>query len=296
VSAPGGEAGLSGSLTCNGTACPAYYFDPAMITTDQSGCSSGYATSGTIGSPFDTGLFGNTRCNYTNGFNGTSSATPVVSGAVALLLEANPALTWRDVKAILAATVRQVDAAIAPVTRILSDGSYVVEPGWITNAAGYRFHDWYGFGAIDVDGAVAAALAWAPGTLPTLQDTGWLAGMVRGGGAIPDDSVSGALADVVVPATLQVEAVQVRLSTDHAFLGDLGIELTSPSGTRSVLLNAVNGFGANHGTVTIQLASNAFFGEASAGTWTLKVVDATGRATGRLVSWQLRIYGHRGST
>jgi hypothetical protein len=213
---------------------------------------------------------------------------------VALLLEANPALTWRDVKAILAATARQVDAAIAPVTRTLSDGSYVVEPGWITNAAGYRFHDWYGFGAIDVDGAIASALAWVPGTLPALQDGGWLPGTVRGGGEIPDDSVAGALADVVVPATgpLQVEAVQVRLSTDHGLLGDLGVELTSPSGTRSVLLNAVNGFGANTGTVTIQLASNAFFGEASAGTWTLKVVDATATSTGRLLSCQLRIYGH----
>ena len=220
VSAPGGEYGMSGNLTCGGSACPAYAFDPAMITTDQTGCSAGFATSSTIGSPFDTGQFGNGHCSYTNGFNGTSSAAPVVSGVVALLLEANPSLTWRDVKAVLASTASQVDAAIAPTTRSLSDGTYVLEPGWITNAAGHPFHDWYGFGAVEVDRAIAMALAYTPGSLPPLQNTGWITGTVQGTGVIPDASVAGALATVAVPKGLTIEAVQVKLATDHPFLGD----------------------------------------------------------------------------
>jgi len=40
--------------------------------------------------------------------NGTSSATPVTAGVIALMLEANPALTWRDVKHILASTARHI--------------------------------------------------------------------------------------------------------------------------------------------------------------------------------------------
>src|SRR6185436_3280548 len=39
--------------------------------------------------------------NYTQLFAGTSAAAPVASGMVALLLQARPALNWRDVKEIL---------------------------------------------------------------------------------------------------------------------------------------------------------------------------------------------------
>ena len=47
---------------------------------------------------------------YTNRFGGTSAAAPAVAGVVALLRAANPALTWRDVKLILAASARKNDA------------------------------------------------------------------------------------------------------------------------------------------------------------------------------------------
>jgi len=44
--------------------------------------------------------------DYTNDFGGTSSATPVVSGVVALMLEVNQDLTWRDVQHILVETAK----------------------------------------------------------------------------------------------------------------------------------------------------------------------------------------------
>ena len=55
----------------------------------------------------------NSNCNYSSKFNGTSSAALVTSVAVALILEVNPSLTWRDVKHILACTSDQVDAFIS---------------------------------------------------------------------------------------------------------------------------------------------------------------------------------------
>src|SRR5262249_54532457 len=40
-------------------------------------------------------------------FNGTSASAPIVSGVIALMLEANPDLSWRDVQEILVRSARQ---------------------------------------------------------------------------------------------------------------------------------------------------------------------------------------------
>ncbi len=45
--------------------------------------------------------------DYTSRFNGTSAAAPMVSGVIALMLEANPNLTFRDVEEILIRSARQ---------------------------------------------------------------------------------------------------------------------------------------------------------------------------------------------
>ena len=44
---------------------------------------------------------------YTGSFTGTSASAPIVSGVVALMRAANPDLSWRDVKLILAASARK---------------------------------------------------------------------------------------------------------------------------------------------------------------------------------------------
>ena len=94
--------------------------NPAIMTTDQSSCSKGYVSSNADGvsgyepnefNDFSGDYSGNSSCNYTSNFNGTSSAAPNVSGVIALMLEKNPNLTWRDVRHILASTATQVDAS-----------------------------------------------------------------------------------------------------------------------------------------------------------------------------------------
>ena len=47
--------------------------------------------------------------NYTQCMNGTSAASPNAAGVVALMLQANPSLSWRDVRRILATTARRLD-------------------------------------------------------------------------------------------------------------------------------------------------------------------------------------------
>jgi len=291
VSAPGGEFGRNASL---GGGAGTVRVEPAMVTTDQSTCAIGYSTNtAQNGSTFDNGGAPNTSCNYTNGMNGTSSATPVTAGTIALILEANPALTWRDVKHILASTARQIDAGRAAVTFALNGGNYVAEPAWTTNAANFKFHDWYGFGLVDASAAVNMARTYNLATLGTFTNTGFISsGAISV--AIPDNNVAGASSIVNVPANPVhvIEAVQIRVSLTHTFTGDLAIELTSPSGTRSVLKNGRDQFLGSPDLSNMVLASNAFYGENPAGTWTIKIVDTANLDTGTLTNWAVRVYGH----
>jgi len=50
------------------------------------------------------------------------------------------------------------------------------------------------------------------------------------------------------------------------------IELTSPSGTKSILLHAANGF-TNGALANTRFEANAFYGEPVNGTWTLRFYD-----------------------
>jgi hypothetical protein len=56
---PGGEYGISAQWWCGASPCPSYYYDPAMVTTDQSTCGAGCARSGAAGSEFNLGSYGN---------------------------------------------------------------------------------------------------------------------------------------------------------------------------------------------------------------------------------------------
>ena len=295
ASAPGGEFGRN--AVAGGTP-GSVDVEPAMVTTDQSGCVNGYSRTGigvNNGSTFDNGGAPNTSCNYTNGMNGTSSATPVTVGTIALILEANPALTWRDVKHILASTARQIDAGRPAVSITLGNGGvYIAEPAWTTNFAGFKFHNWYGFGMLNASAAVNMARTYALGQLGALTNTGFIASGALGL-AIPDNSSVGATTTLNVPNTPGVqfiEAVQIRVSATHTFTGDLGIELTSPKGTRSVLKNIRDQFGGSANLSNMVLLSNAFYGENPAGTWTIKVVDGDAIDTGTLDNWAIRVYGH----
>jgi subtilisin-like proprotein convertase family protein len=88
--------------------------------------------------------------------------------------------------------------------------------------------------------------------------------------------------------------VQIQVTTANGtsgYTGDLGIELTSPSGTKNILKTIRDGF-TGTSLAGMVLASNAFYGETSAGTWTVKVVDGWAGGTQTLTNVQIRVYGH----
>jgi len=282
VSAPGGEYGVN---------------YPAMMTTDQSGCSLGRV--GTYGNSYNSfntvsggaGHSENVNCNYDSTMNGTSSAAPVTSGAVALILEANPSLTWRDVKHILASTSDQVDASLSATNIIINSVAYEAEPAWLTNNAGYKFHNYYGFGRVNVGAAITAAKAYTAGSLGAFATGSWVSSGTLGT-AIPDNNATGASSTVSVSDSKTIEAVQVKINLSHSYTGELAIELTSPSGTKSMLFNPRNVFASDNNLTNFILLSNAFYGESNSGNWTLKVVDTLVNDTGTLTNWSIRVFGH----
>ena len=287
VSAPGGEFGNNASVN-PGSGSDQY--KPAMVTTDQSNCTIGYSRTSSNRSAFNNGGSPNTACNYANTFNGTSSAAPVTSGVIALILEANSLLTWRDVKHILASTSVKIDDSRAAVSVTLSNGSYVAEPAWTTNAAGFDFHNWYGFGMINAAAAVNMATN-SYSLLDDFDDTGAISsGTISL--AIPENSVTGVSSTITVSGTPSLaEVVQITVSATHTASGDLAIELTSPSGTKSVLKNGRDGFGSSNNLSNMVLLSNAFYGETLAGNWTIKIVDTDNSDTGTLTNWTIKVYG-----
>lgn len=274
--------------------------DPAIMTTDIQGCNKGLSS--TLVTPqnsFENSSTLNPNCKYTSTMNGTSSAAPSLSGVVALLLQANPNLTWRDVKYILAATAIKNDptAGITTHPGNLNLSGHTYQQGWNQNAAGFWFHNWYGFGQVNADAAIAMAKTYS-GTLGTFRETkaadsSWIysSGIINQ--AIPDNSAVGTTSTINVKHSYIIEGVQIKFTTTNNYLTDLGVELTSPSGTKSILLNINSGSVKNSSLgYDALMLSNAFLGENSSGNWTLKVIDGASGGTGNLTNWQINIFGH----
>ena len=309
VSAPGGEfGGNNATITCGGAACGGVAIQPALVTTDLTGCTRGYAVNTFNGTStlnaFNLGAAPNGGCNYTSTFNGTSSAAPIVAGAVAVLLSTNPALTWRDVKYLLARTAVQIRPGLSAVT-VTCGGTITAVPAWITNGAGFHHQPEYGFGRIDLDAAVAlAASNWTPNGFGTgtasnsLTDTGWFPATPSsaGTGAIPDCNASGRTTATLtpVPAVSFIEAVRVHACFTHANAGDLQFELNLGGSGTSVILpgrNGLNGFNVSP-SGCMDFAANSFYGLASAGGFSLTAIDTLAGNAGSLDAWQVRVYGH----
>ena len=283
ISAPGGEYGEDINYGDYGGP-----YTPAIMTTDQSTCDKGYVRSNqsTVVNAFNNkgNHSENTACNYTSTFNGTSSAAPVAAGAIALLLEANPNLTWRDIKHILAVSATQVDANIE--AKVIDE--YIAEPAWTTNAAGYKFHNWYGFGGIDVAAALTLAKNYTMGSLGTfVTSTEKTSGTLNT--SIPDDSNTGVANAINDSNNLTIEAINAYVCLSHDRPSDLSIALSSPQGTRSVLLPPFNGF--DDVSDCFNIISNMFYGENSNGNWTIKIVDKKSGTTGSIGSWKLTVFG-----
>ncbi len=243
----------------------------SIVSADLQGAD-GYADEGDLGSDYHIA-------------SGTSASAPIVSGVVALMLEANPLLGYRDVQEILAYSAYHVD----PTNE---DWQFNGAGTW--NGGGLRTHDGYGFGYIDALAAVRLAETW------TLSST---AANEASSTATRMDNVTfvdgGTVTDTLtITSGVEIEHAVLDIDLEHTHLGDLIITLTSPDGTTSTLLNRAGknpndaaDIGSDKVNLDFRLSSNEFWGETGVGDWTLTVTDARTGDTGFLDSWTLTLYG-----
>lgn len=219
--------------------------------------------------------------------SGTSFSAPIVSGLVALMLEANPNLGYRDVQEILAYSARLTGGG----------GSWTYNDAANWNGGGLHFSHDFGFGLVDAHAAVRLAETWNHvSNFTNLQIVD--SGVSSPNAPIPDGNANGTSKSLNVTSDIVIDRVQVDLSITHTWIGDLKVVLTSPDGTESVLVNrpglnpsASSGYGSSADNIQFTMTSNAFWGESGDGIWTVTVSDLEGLYTGTLSSWSIRLFG-----
>ena len=109
-------------------------------------CSATIATTYSSGTTWDKQIV-TTDLNQgcTSKFSGTSASAPMASAIIALSLEANPALTWRDIQHIMVRTARPGN---------------LKSPDWRVNGVGRKVSHSYGYGLMDAEAMVKLARKW----------------------------------------------------------------------------------------------------------------------------------------
>ncbi|XP_022262995.2 proprotein convertase subtilisin/kexin type 4 isoform X7 [Canis lupus familiaris] len=207
----------------------------------------------------------------TDKHTGTSASAPLAAGMIALALEANPFLTWRDMQHLVVRASR-------PAQLQAED--------WRTNVSHH-----YGYGLLDARLLVDMARTW----LPTQPQQKCVVRIVHTPTPIlPLTQVRKNVSACAGRANYirSLEHVQVQLSLSYSRRGDLEISLTSPMGTRSTLVAIrpldVSGQGYNNWI----FMSTHFWDEDPRGLWTLGLENKGYYFnTGTLYRYTLLLYG-----
>lgn len=209
--------------------------------------------------------------DYTNDHGGTSAATPAVAGIVALMLQANPILGWRDIQEILLWSSNR-----------LRPGN----PNWSINTAGFAHHPFFGAGLADAERAVAFAEDWNNLPSALTQQANFPGMPVR----VPDNDRSGVELEVEFNGTIdRAEHVVLAFSADHDYRGDLEVRLTSPTGVTSIL--AERRFDPDPDYDGWEFMTVRHWGEDPRGVWKLHVADRFRFDEGRITNATLRVHG-----
>jgi len=245
---------------------------PTVLVSAPSSSASGPENKQRIATAQPRGRLGGADC--ASDFGGTSAAAPMIAGVVALLLEARPALGWRDVQHVLALSARRNDVA---------------HTSWMQNGAGHWVSHAYGFGVANATAAALLASTWT--LLPAERYVS----------TITPDSTYDTIADgVLAPAHVVefvvdddgiVEFVDLYLTVEHDRRGDLEVLLYSPSGLRNELALPHDDNSPHYDRW--RFGSRMVLGETARGTWRLTIRDAVPNGKhGVLEEAELRVWVH----
>ena len=233
-----------------------------MVTSDRTG--------GTGYDPSD---------SYTQSFGGTSSACPVVAGVVGLMLSVNPNLTAQEVREILQTTADKIIDPNPDPQLGLRYGTY----------DGRGHSPWFGYGKVNALAAVHASQSRAWNQRRVRQI---LSQQNRTALVIPDNQPTGVDSAIVISQNGTVTDLQVQVSLQHEFLGDISLTLIAPSGHTVLLQGRTLGRQTTlRQTYNLHTAPAliAMIGQPALGAWKLRIVDHAPAAQGRLLEWRLSL-------
>ncbi|VDD93671.1 unnamed protein product [Enterobius vermicularis] len=204
----------------------------------------------------------------TTDHSGTSASAPLAAGIIALGLQANPSLTWRDVQHIAVWT---------------SEPSPLLHnEGWNKNSVGLYVNTRFGFGIMNAMEFVQAAKDWknVPKQLicttvfPTFTKRS-LSDINGTTVAFRTDACEGEDNEINY-----LEHVQLVLDITYPVRGHLAIYLTSPNGTKTQLLSVRREDKSKAGFRSWPFMSVHSWGEEGKGRWQLEVNDRSGIQNG----------------
>ncbi|NWX56743.1 FURIN protein, partial [Promerops cafer] len=207
---------------------------------------------------------------------GTSASAPLAAGIIALALEANKNLTWRDMQHLVVQT---------------SKPAHLNANDWVTNGVGRKVSHSYGYGLLDAGAMVSLAKNWTTvgpqrkcviDILAEPRDIGKRLEVRR--------KVDACLGKANYISRL--EHAQARLTLSYNRRGDLAIHLVSPMGTRSTLLAArPHDFSAD-GFNDWAFMTTHSWDEDPSGEWVLEIENTSdAKNYGTLTKFTLVLYG-----
>ncbi|OAD61081.1 Neuroendocrine convertase 1 [Eufriesea mexicana] len=311
-----GSASQTGRFPWYGESCPA-----TLATTYSSGAYHDQMIATT-----------DLRNTCTTGHTGTSASAPLAAGILALALQVNKDLTWRDVQHLVVWT-----SEYSPLRE---------NPGWFKNSAGFWFNSRFGFGLMNAYALVSASSNWTTvpdktickvdvAKIPSSQNVlrTPLSQLQEASTSFIDKTQLHAEAERLSARTrmekcslcyridkklaygnsrrLRFEAedecrsaeneitflehVEIEVSLEYSLRGALQIHLTAPSGTKVQLLKPRKFDDSPVGFEKWKFMSVASWGEDPRGSWFLDILDEIGprENNGTIDAFSLVLHGTR---
>eukprot|EP00093_Oithona_nana_P005555 05555.XXX_231746_225773_1 [CDS] Oithona nana genome sequencing. len=210
----------------------------------------------------------------TSTHTGTSASAPLAAGIIALILEVNPELTWRDVQHV---TVR------------CAHNANLRANDWSQNAVGRNFSHSFGYGLMDAACMVRLAKQWTsvPDQLKCSRGSEKSGSIFVQGGTSQKSTIHVSDCDDNLSF---IEHVQAHVTLGAAKRGDVRIYLTSPKGTKSLLIAKRPKDYSRAGFNDWPFLTVHMWEESPIGDWTLEVIN-DGRSIVELKKWSLAFFG-----